>query len=186
MKRSFSHEAPLVHSLAALSLLLLAGCGADVAAGGAAPESEGSAATASVPAEPDLSTVTGRSVERWQRVVAADWIQAYDYQHPAIKAQVPIGTFLANKEHHEYRNPSKPRLIGSEGEEAYLELSVLWEPHHPILQTVNDRPDDMTEELHMVETWAWNEGEWYFVTNARAGEFHAKHPDLKGSKTKQG
>jgi hypothetical protein len=178
MKRLQPSLAPLASLLALAPLLVLTGCEEDVAA------SENAAAPATTEAapdaEPDLSRVTARSAERWQRVVAADWIQAYDYQHPALKKQVPIGSFLANKEHHEYRNPSKPRLIGSEGNQAFVELSVLWEPHHPILQTVENRPDDMTEELPMVETWAWTDGEWYFIQNERANEFHAKHPDLGG------
>jgi hypothetical protein len=188
MKRSpiASSNAAALALGAACTLLLLTGCGEGVSASDAG---EGASHTTQAREvanlEPDLSLVTSRSAERWQRVVAADWIQAYDYQHPAIKAQVPLGTFLANKEHHEYRNPSRPRLIGSEGGQAFVELSVLWEPHHPILQTIKDRPDDMTEELHMVETWAWHEGSWYFVKNERSSEFHEAHKDLtlpEGSK----
>ena len=64
------------------------------------------------------------------------------------------------------------------GETAFLELAVLWEPHHPILQTVDERPDDMTQELHMVETWKWFEGEWYFVENERHSDFMKEHPGI--------
>jgi hypothetical protein len=130
------------------------------------------------PSVPDLTQVEARSAARWELVVAQDWIQAYDFIPPQIRAVSSLGQFVSGKEHHEYRNPSRPRLIGSEKDLAYVELSVLWEPHHPILQTVRDKPDDMTEELHMVETWKWQDGQWYFFGNARQNEFLAEHPEI--------
>lgn len=128
---------------------------------------------------PNLDTVSQRSIARWESVVAGDWIQAYDFNDPRGKAVESIGNFLQGKEHHEFRNPSEPKLIGSEGDLAYTELAVLWEPHHPIIQTVRDKPEDMTQELHMVETWRWVEGDWYFVMNQRQGEFHEAHPEIR-------
>jgi len=130
--------------------------------------------------EPDVSLVEARSAARWELVVLSDWIQVYDYQLPALRKEVPIGQFLSNKEFHEYRAPSKPRLIGAEGEQAFVELSVLWEPHHPIIIPIPTRWDDpdQAEELHVVETWSWHEGEWFFVENERAKDFHGAHPGL--------
>ena len=125
--------------------LALAGC-----SGSAAPTSpdeadtndQGSATNdqGSAEAGPDLSTVVGRSVERWQSVVAADWIQAFDFQDPRAKEFQPLGSYLQGKELHEYRNPSQPAMIGTEGDLVYLELAVLWEPHHPILDTIDVKP----------------------------------------------
>lgn len=135
---------------------------------------------------PDLTTVLDRCRERWEVVVAADWIQAFDFNDPRAKELEPLGSFLQGKEHHEYRNPSKPNLIGTEGDLAYMELAVLWEPHHPIIQTVSNKPEDMTQELHMVETWRWVDGEWYFVGNERQSDFHKAHPQIKERQKRAG
>jgi len=179
--RVHRHTHRLALSGFGIALLALHGCSP------ATSEAKTSEATAdavveaeSAPAGPDLNLVEGRSTERWQLIVNADWIQAYDFSLPTIRAHQPLGAFLSNKQHHEYRNPSKPKLIGveDEGRTAFLELAVLWEPHHPILQTVEDRPDDMTQELHMVETWKWHEGEWYFVENERHSDFMKEHPGI--------
>jgi hypothetical protein len=132
-----------------------------------------------VAAAPDLSVVVSRSQARWELVVAGDWLQSYDFMPPSVRKNVKLGMYLSGKEHHEYTNPSVPKLIGSEGNVAYLELSVLWEPHHPILDTVKDRPDDMTEELTMIETWEWFEGEWYLRGSQRPKEFLEEHPDVR-------
>lgn len=172
------HAHRLALSGLGVALLALQGC-SPASSSASSPQPTSQVQTSTV-AEPDLSLVEGRSSERWQLIVNADWIQAYDYGLPAIRAHQSLGAFLTNKEHHEYRNPSKPNLIGTEdeGRIAFLELAVLWEPHHPILQTVEDRPDDMTQELHMVETWKWFEGEWYFVENERHSDFMKEHPGI--------
>ncbi|MFT7669993.1 MAG: hypothetical protein ACI8X5_002700 [Planctomycetota bacterium] len=132
---------------------------------------------------PKMETVVSRSESRWDTVTAGDWIQAFEFQDPRAKTIQPIGTYLQGKEHHEYRNPSKPHMIGSEGDLVYLELAVLWEPHHPILGTVSNSPQNLTQELHMVETWRWVDGDWFFVTNERQGEFHEAHPEIRANKT---
>ena len=181
----------LQHLFAALgtgALIALAGCsdGVDAAASSEtsteAPEVEVAQPVANL--APDLSLVEARSVERWKLVVGADWIQVYDFLDPTMKREVSIGNFLSNKEHHEYRNPSEPRLIGSRANLAFLECSVLWTPHHPLLQTAKNKPDDLTDELHMVETWVWKEGTWYFAKNERVREFFEANPDIakKGKK----
>ena len=176
------HAHRLALSGLGVALLALQGCSpssSSASSPSSSPPAISQAQTSTV-AEPDLARVEGRSAERWQLIVNADWIQAYDYGLPAIRVHQPLGAFLSNKEHHEYRNPSQPKLIGIEGggETAFLELAVLWEPHHPILQTVDERPDDMTQELHMVETWKWFEGEWYFVENERHSDFMKEHPGI--------
>jgi len=169
-----------------LSLFLSACGGSEDATGSesSAPTEEVVEAPQVDPLVPDLSKVVARSVERWEMVTAADWIQAYDFQDPRAKLQQPISAFLSGKEYHEYRNPSEPMIIGNEGDLAYLEMSVLWEPHHPILATVDERPEDLTQELHMVETWRWVDGEWYFVLNERQSDFLEEHPEIRDRKNK--
>lgn len=184
----------LPHLFAALgtgALIALAGCSYDEVDAAASPKASAKASTEAQGVEaakpganltPDLSLVEARSVERWNLVVAADWIQAYDFLLPAMKREVSIGNFLGNKEHHEYRNPSEPRLIGTEGNLAFLECSVLWTPHHPILGTAKNKPKDLTDELHMIESWAWQDGTWYFVKNERVRDFFEAHPNLQKDK----
>lgn len=184
----------LHHTIAGLglsALMLFAGCSdgaVSEAANGtqgasAAVNEEAGAADAAADADADLSTpntdtLVARSVAHWDLVVAADWIQAYDFLEPARKAAKPLGQYISGKVMHEYRNPSAPQLIGTDGDKAFLELSVLWEPHHPQIQNAANAPDDMTEELHMVEIWRWVKGEWYFTESVRANEFHQAHPGL--------
>ncbi|MFT7484302.1 MAG: ABC-type glycerol-3-phosphate transport system substrate-binding protein [Candidatus Paceibacteria bacterium] len=175
---------PMIVGLGFAAATLLAACGAGVSAtapatGKTAATSAGTKPAAVLAVEPTLDTLPARSVARWETVVAVDWIQAYEFLDPTIRQLQPLGQYMAGKENHEYRNPSAPLVIGSDGELGYVELSVLWEPHHPILQTVANAPDDMTDELHMVETWRWDAGEWYFVKNERAPDFHKEHPGLK-------
>ncbi len=169
----------------AMTLTLLGCTGGSAETTSAAVQASGEATEADSRA-PDLDTVAERSTEYWKSIVAADWIQAYDFTDPATREIVGLGQFLQQKEHHEYRNPSQPKLIGSEGDLAYLELAVLWEPHHPILSTVRDKPADMTQELHMVETWRWVDGDWFFVGNDRQEDFHAEHPGLRAKDADSG
>ena len=76
------------------------------------------------PAEPVAADAEARSNERWELIVAGDWIQAYDFGLPQIRAAQPLGNFLTGKENHEYRNPSKAKVIGGEDDVAYLELRL--------------------------------------------------------------
>ena len=180
----------LHHTIAGLglsALMLFAGC-SDGAVSGAANgtqgadaavnEDAGAADAAADLSTPNTDTLVARSVAHWELVVAADWIQAYDFLDPAFKAAQSLGQYISGKEMHEYRNPSTPQLIGTDGDKAFLELSVLWEPHHPQIQNASNAPEDMTEELHMVEIWRWVKGDWYFTESVRANEFHQAHPGL--------
>lgn len=159
-----------------------AGSTAGSAAGGTPAIAEQPSATESAPTaigEPTMQSLVARSEARWENVVAGDWIQAYDFVPPELREMVPLGKYLQGKENHEYRNPSKPKVIGSKDDLWFLEVSVLWEPHHPILQTVREKPEDMTEELTMIELWKQSEGDWYFVKTERPEEFLKLFPDVQ-------
>jgi hypothetical protein len=170
----------LAHWIGCLSLALpLAGCGcgnsdAEVIAAGPGPDT----AVVEVPEVGNPEDAKDRSRTRWEVIAAGDWVQAYDFLSPARKKQQRLGEYLAGKEDHEYRNPTDPILLGAEGDEAYIELSVLWTPHHAILGAVDNMPDDLTDQLDMVETWTYVEGEWYFTDVGRQKEFLADHPNL--------
>ncbi len=144
----------------------------------ASAEADNNSVAAETAAEPDLDQVAGRSAARWEMIVATDWIQAYDFIHPAIKEHQSLASYLAGKEHHEYRSPSTPVLIGSEADHAYLELSVLWQTHHPQVLAASNIGDDLTQEMQIIETWIWQDGTWYWSSTERQREFLEKHPDL--------
>ncbi len=185
-----------IHLLGGLCLALpLLGCGcADSDAGpgdGSGEEAESGAnptepaapetpvAEAPAPKAPDVKDALARAEKRWEMIQAEDWIQAYDFLAPARRRQEKLGGYLAGKSDHEYRNPSKPHLLGMEGEQAFLEVSVLWTPHHDILKTADNAPEDFTEQLEMIETWQWIDQEWYWVAVTRQNEFLDEHPQFK-------
>lgn len=127
----------------------------------------------------DAKVALARAAKRWEMIAAEDWIQAYDFMAPTRRKQEKISQYLSNKEDHEYRNPSKPHLIGTDGDFAYIEFSVVWTPHHAILNMVDIGPENYTQTLDMIETWQWVEGEWYWIRVDRQNEFLAAHPQFK-------
>jgi hypothetical protein len=127
---------------------------------------------------PVLDTLETRAIDRWDAIVAQEWIQAYDYLPDSLKKQLSLSEFLSGKEYHEYRNPTRPYLLGTEGDKAYLEVSVLWQPHHPEVLVAANNPGDLTQEMHVIETWVWEDGEWCWITTERQREFLAAHPQL--------
>ena len=162
------------------SVLGLAACSAgsgenEVKAG--SPSSE-SAPVLEAGATPVLDTLVGRASDRWDAIVSQEWIQAYDYLPASLKKQLSISEFLSGKEYHEYRNPTQPYLLGTEGDQAFLEVSVLWEPHHPEVRIAANNPGDLTQEMHVIETWVWEDGEWYWIATERQREFLAAHPAM--------
>jgi hypothetical protein len=129
--------------------------------------------------EPTESRLTDRSKARWASVSKSDWIAAYDYLTPEQKQQVPLAQFLPGKDLHEYANPQVLKVLKIEGEKGYVLASAVWTPHHPQLSAVKLEPGQtLTQELKMVETWVWVDGDWMYFSAEGDGEFLAKHPDL--------
>jgi len=178
----------IITSFGLCTALLLAACGGDSThAAGATAGATGGATTAAEATTDVQETATAvatpeslvaRSAARWNLIEGADWIQAYDFLVPEAKRLQSLTQYIGGKENFEYRNPSEPKVIGNDELLYYVEVSVLFEPHHPILETVRNRPDDMTEELHIVETWRAIDGEWFWVNNARQGDFLKAHPEI--------
>ena len=176
------------NTLAVSLLLSVFGLAACSAGSGEGEVQAGSSSTSAAPVEeasssPVLDTLVPRASARWDAIVSQEWIQAYDYLPSSLQSQLSLSEFLSGKENHEYRNPTKPYLLGTDGKEAYLEVSVLWEPHHPEILVAANNPGDLTQEMHVIETWVWEEGEWSWIATERQREFLAAHPKLvEGSK----
>lgn len=172
-----------IKSFAASTLILslalpLVGCGPEIEASPESQRTDAAPVLEEVSQAPDIDKLSPRAAARWDTFVAQDWIQAYDFAAPQVKEIQSLARFITGKDNHEYRNPSKPYLVGSEGNEAYLEFSVLWEPHHPEIQVAKNNPGDLTQELHLIETWTWVDGDWYWIQTERSKEFLAAHPNI--------
>jgi hypothetical protein len=138
-------------------------------------------APAAAPSEPDPKLLLTRVRERWNFVTNQDWIQAYDFFSPARKRVERLTGFLGGKEYHEYGEASKPVLVAIEENLGYVELTVDWTPHHPELLTaanLDEAPAGLTQTLHMIETWEWVDGQWYYRGAERRNEFFDAHPRL--------
>lgn len=125
---------------------------------------------------------------RWASVSKADWIAAYDYLTPEQKQVLPLAQYLPNKANHEYSNPTVGVVVKIDGEQGYVRATALWTPHHPQLSQVKLEPgQSLTQELKMIETWRWIDGDWLYVTAEGDTDFLEKHPELlKATEPKAG
>lgn len=174
----------LAHLIGCLCLALpLVGCddsGASIHAGDGAetpkPESPSPPPPVKDVAVKNVKDALKRSQTRWEVIEGGDWIQAYEFLSPSRKRQESLGRFLQGKDDHEYRNATKPVLLGEEGDQAFLEVSVRWTPHHDILDTAHNKPEDYTQTLNVIETWHWVDGVWCWIKLERQNEFLAANP----------
>lgn len=162
--------------------LTLTGCGDDVQppAGGASGNTSTTAQLEPSDRRPDPARALERSAARWDHKVAADWIQVYDFVMPELRQGQSLGRFLSDKEHHLYEKPSKPLLLGTRDGLAFVEVTALWTPMHPMVLGANNLTnlEELRQELAIVETWAVSGGEWYWTKEERQSEFFEANPDV--------
>lgn len=167
--------------LASALALTLAGCGDAKTDGSSTPGAGTATARLDGPAEkPDPARALERAATRWDHKVAADWIQVYDYVLPDLRRGQSLGRFLTSKENHHYEKPSKPRLLGTRDRLAFIEVTALWTPTHPMVLSANNLNslEELRQELTVVETWAFARGEWYWTREERQGDFFEANPDI--------
>jgi hypothetical protein len=171
----------MTHFAVSRSALILAGLVlAALPACDRQPSSE-AAKTAEVRAKPQptKARLIERSKARWASVSKADWIAAYDFVTPEQKQQLPLAQFLPGKDLHEYANPQVHEVLRIEGEKGYVRASAVWTPHHPQLAQVKLEPGQtLTQELKMIETWVWVDGDWMYFSAEGDTEFLEKHPEF--------
>ena len=171
----------MFHTAATRSAMLLAGLVLAFAPGCNPQTAADASQTAQVRAkpEPTEARLIERSTLRWASVSKGDWIAAYDFVTPEQKQQVPLAQFLPGKDLHEYANPQVKKVLRIEGERGYVEASAVWTPHHPQLQQVKLEPGQtLTQELKMIETWVWVDGDWMYFSAEGDTEFLEKHPQF--------
>ncbi len=168
--------------LASALALTLASCGD---AKNTDPSTQGAGTTtasldAAAAEKPDPARALERSAARWDHKVAGDWIQVYDFVLPELRRGQSLGRFLTDKEHHHYEKPSKPRLLGVRDRLAFVEVTALWTPTHPMVVSANNLNslEELRQELTVVETWAAARGEWYWTREERPNDFFEANPDI--------
>jgi hypothetical protein len=164
-------------TFAALTFLLpLLSCGNS--SGTPTPSTAQPAAARPKP-EPTGERLMQRSMDRWQKIMQDDWVAAYDFLTPEQKKGVPLAKYLGGKASHDYANPKVTEVVGIDSDGGYLRLTVLWTPQHPALAQVKLEPgQSLTQEVELIETWRWVDGDWGYVEAQRVEEFFEKKPEL--------
>jgi len=136
--------------------------------------------TTTAPAMNDSERVLHRCTERWKKVAAGDWIEAYDFQAPALRKTQTISDYLMGKANHRYESPETPELLELTDDRAYVYVACLWTPTHEALKTIKLQPgQSLTEHLEMVETWRKSENEWFYANALSVPEFFNVNPLVK-------
>lgn len=157
---------------AVLFFLISPGC--DRASPGQGGQTSGTPSASS-----DLEHVTLRCSERWKRVGAANWIEAYDFLPPAERKILTLVDYLQGKSRHRYENPEPPEILEMKDNQAFISVACMWTPVHPALANVKLGPgESLTQRVEMIETWKKTEGEWYFAEATPIQEFFVAHPDV--------
>jgi len=129
---------------------------------------------------PTPERVVARSAERWRRVAAAEWVEAYSYLAPSVRKTTDLGTYLRGKATHVYEKPGEPQVLELSGDTAFLRATATWTPRHPLLDKVELEPGQtLTQAIEMIETWSWVDGDWFFVRADQPAEFFNDRPDLR-------
>ena len=155
--------------------------GSDVQAGGPETAENDPAAEPAVEVQDTDERLIERSKTRLDVMCSGDWIEVYDFIHPQTKEWMSIYQFLEGKDNHEYAEPTKPQIVAREGDTAYLSVTALWTPKHPMLANVDNVPVDWdpTERIEWIETWQFAGGDWHMQWPQQyPGDFFEEHPEL--------
>ena len=145
--------------------------------------------------EPTTERVIERCSERWAKIVAAGedpsiWVEIYEYETPAQKANLSLPSFLSNKDKYIYDSPAKPRVLLIEDDIAYVDMAVHWlAGRHPMIRSASIGGDpNRVEPMDLIETWQWINGDWHFVRPDNKSEFLRVNPDFlaRAQKASQG
>jgi hypothetical protein len=169
---------PFLLLVTLLSPLACFSCSCD--AGAPVPPVAPVATSPKVVLQPTAERALARSQERWNLVMKADWVAAYDFQTPEVKKSMPLGKYLGSVQMHKYENAKALEVLAVEKDHAYVRISTLWTPQHPNMAHVKLEPgESLTQEVVMIETWRWVDGDWSFqYPPKRDDEFFKDHPEL--------
>jgi hypothetical protein len=182
------HTAILLSFFAVGAVTVFSACSSETDA--ATPNAVDTAAQSAAPVEevhPLLASLTTRARTRWQLIENLDWIQAYDFNAKQLRDVQDLGSYLSGASDHHYVVKTEPELIGQDGRQAFVQVLVEWTPMHPeIKMAANANDGSLVQDIDMIETWVWEDEEWYFVNGNRARDFIKDHPSLfKRDKSKE-
>jgi len=178
------HTAIFLSLFAVGAIATFSACSSETeAAGPAVTSAAGVAKSTSAPAaegvHPLLASLNQRADDRWNLIENEDWIQSYSYLSREIRAIQDLGTYLKGSSDHNYVVKSDPVLVGQDGLYAYVQVLVEWTPTHAELRNAaNADEGGFTQDIDMIESWVWEDGEWFFVKGERARDFIHEHPSL--------
>jgi hypothetical protein len=129
--------------------------------------------------EPTAERLIERSRARWKLVADKNWIEAYDFNAPEVKKMVALAQYLPGKSSHEYANPKVEEVLRIQNDQGYARVGAAWTPHHPEIAKVKLEPgQSLTQDIEMIETWHFVDGDWWFVRAQDEEEFFHAHADL--------
>jgi hypothetical protein len=137
-----------------------------------------------VPVAPPVIQATperalARCQARWAFGVQGKWVEAYDFHAPEVKKDMPLARYLGGMQVHRYENMRATEVLAVQGDKAFVRVSGLWTPIAPEVQRVKlDPGQTLTQEITMIETWRFVDGDWCYVVPERDTEFFEKHPEL--------
>jgi hypothetical protein len=176
------HTAIFLSLFAVGAIATFSACSTETEAAGPETTASKSGAAEAAPADdqhPLHSSLTKRASDRWQLIENEDWIQSYSYLSKEIRAFQDLGSYLKGSSEHRYVVKSDPVLVGQDGQQAFVQVLVEWTPTHAELKTAaNAAADGFTQDIDMIETWVWEQGDWYFVNGDRARDFIQAHPKM--------
>ena len=180
-----NHSATLLALLSAGALTFTAACSSETEAAppnSADASSQGAQASdedVAVATDPVPSALVGRSAARLELIEKEDWIQSYDFLSENVQEYQPMGDYLKGTQDNHYVNKAEPTLLATDGELGYVQVVVDWTPTHAEIQQANNlQGQDLTQELHLVETWRWEQGDWRFLRWQRGSDFRNENPKL--------
>ena len=117
--------------------------------------------------------------ERLAALEAQDIVGVHARHTPSARREQGLGAFAQRMEYHRYERCRFVETVAVEGEQAYVRTTALWTPNHPKAREARLEPGQtLTQEVGILETWRYEDGDWGWVTQERESDFFEARPEL--------
>src|SRR4029079_19656855 len=90
-----------------------------------------------------------------------------------------LGMFMDRMREHLYENPRVEDVVGMKDDFAYVRTNIEWTSLNPVAKKVKLEPGQtLKQEVAMIETWRFVDGDWMYVKPQNDREFFEAHPEL--------